>query len=283
MWLTESVQEEVRVQLTQILGKYSDADVGILSDYIIALLAKDGMSDKILAKDCEEELSAFMGEKTSEFVQQLFKILNSVRERNANTGKSANKNTNGRKIELVTDKREAVVQTKVTTNVDEKHSVIVSQLPMPLPLPSKHRRVVELQSNSDEENMIIAHITNNDAVDDQPRKVSFNGGISIDLKSIRTSDFDESLDHSIPHASHSHHNIHHSHHRSHSHSHRKHKNYYSQNSSRHHPNISTLSKILGILQQNPSIIQSQNSLRPTLITHSNVYVVVVISPSIINT
>ena len=76
MFLTKQQQASVRQHLAQILHNFSDADSDILSDYIVALLAKEGDETK-MREDCESELSAFMNDKTSQFVNQLFQFINS--------------------------------------------------------------------------------------------------------------------------------------------------------------------------------------------------------------
>merc|ERR1712154_231154 len=72
--LSKDQQTLIRNHLASILHKYSDADSSILSDYIVALLAKDGTQTQI-RKDCNAELSAFMMDKTEQFVVELFNFI----------------------------------------------------------------------------------------------------------------------------------------------------------------------------------------------------------------
>ena len=64
-FLSKNQRGKVRHHLRSIVPKYSDANLSILADYIVALLAKDGQS----------ELSAFMGDKTLLFVKELFAFI----------------------------------------------------------------------------------------------------------------------------------------------------------------------------------------------------------------
>ena len=71
MFLNKEQQSRGSEHLGSIIHRYSDADSSILSEYIIALLAKEG-SKSTIRDDCQRELSAFMNDKTSEFVSELF-------------------------------------------------------------------------------------------------------------------------------------------------------------------------------------------------------------------
>ena len=74
MFLNKKQQSTVQEHLTQILHRYSDAESHVLSEYIVALLAKDGTAKQIRS-DCDSELAAFMGEKTEQFVNELFDFI----------------------------------------------------------------------------------------------------------------------------------------------------------------------------------------------------------------
>merc|ERR1719410_2219882 len=75
MFLDKKQQCTVQEHLTNILHRYSDAESHVLSEYIVALLAKEG-SAKQIRSDCDSELAAFMGDKTEQFVTELFQFIN---------------------------------------------------------------------------------------------------------------------------------------------------------------------------------------------------------------
>jgi len=74
---TPEDEKKIKAYLSGCLTQYSDADASILSDYIVALLQKNGDLPS-LKKECNKELSAFMNTKTETFVEELFVFLRTL-------------------------------------------------------------------------------------------------------------------------------------------------------------------------------------------------------------
>eukprot|EP00485_Elphidium_margaritaceum_P009932 CAMPEP_0202687876 /NCGR_PEP_ID=MMETSP1385-20130828/3449_1 /ASSEMBLY_ACC=CAM_ASM_000861 /TAXON_ID=933848 /ORGANISM="Elphidium margaritaceum" /LENGTH=955 /DNA_ID=CAMNT_0049342729 /DNA_START=1830 /DNA_END=4697 /DNA_ORIENTATION=+ len=127
MFLNKEQQAQVREHLTKVLHEFSDADSIILSDYIVALLAKEGTEVQV-RNDCMSELSAFMNEKTEQFVEQLFEFIN----KNIKRGRTAQHN--GKSITITTSSSEPPSTSGVADDKGNLSVVI------------RHKRNVEVQN-----------------------------------------------------------------------------------------------------------------------------------------